>query len=85
MEQLTPVSLFGGVRDWGAERVPYFVPWDAGVWEPVVFGVGVHPLGFAVGAEASDVRCCEMLGDVADVEVGEACEWSIRSGSGRFG
>ena len=44
------------------------------VWEAVVFGVGVGPLGFAVGAEASDVRRCKVFGDVADVEVGEACD-----------
>ena len=74
VEQLAPVPLFGGVGDRGAERFPDFVPWDADVGEAVVFGVGVGPLGFAVGAEASDVRRCKMFGDVADVEVGEACD-----------
>ena len=48
----------GGVGDRGAERFPDFVPWDVGVGEAVVFGVGVGLFGFAVGAEASDVRCC---------------------------
>ena len=47
---------------------------DAGVGEAVVFGVGVGPLGFAVRAEASDVRRGKVFGDVADVEVGEACD-----------
>ena len=56
VEQLAPVPLFGGVRDRSAERFPDFIPWDAGVWEAVVFGVGVGPLGFAVRSEASDVR-----------------------------
>ena len=74
VEQFAPVPLFGGFGDRGAERFPDFIPWDAGVGKAVVFGVGVGPLGFAVGAEASDVRCCEVFGDVADVEVGEACD-----------
>ena len=74
VEQLTPVPLFGGVGDRGAERFPDFVPWDADVGEAVVFGVGVGPFDFAVGAKASDVRRCKVFGDVADVEVGEACD-----------
>ena len=74
MEQLAPVPLFGGVGDRGAERFPDFIPWDAGVGEAVVFGVGVGPLGFAVGAETSNVRRGKVFRDVADVEVGEACD-----------
>ena len=74
VEQLAPVPLFGGIGDRGAERFPDLIPWDAGVGKAVVLGVGVGPLGFAVGAKASDMRCCEVFGDVADVEVGEACD-----------
>ena len=82
VEQLTPVPLFGGVGDRGAERFPDFVPWNAGIREAVVFGVGVGPFDFAVGAKASDVRCCEVFGDVADVEVGEACDAIVGSMGG---
>ena len=49
-EQFAPVPLFSGIGDWGAERFPNFVPWDVDVGKAVVFGVGVGPLGFAVGA-----------------------------------
>ena len=74
VEQLAPVPFFSGIGDRGAEGFPDFVPWDADIGEAVEIGVGVGPLGFAVGAEASNVRRCKVFGDVADVEVGEACD-----------